>query len=75
MEEEKAKKRILTWPVSVSNLYNRIAGLFDCPMFDFLGVIDGAIIIQLTGFPICIREGEEERREKDMKTKNNKIVN
>lgn len=40
----------LTWPVSVSNLYNRIAGLFE-PMFDFLGVTDGAIMIQLTGFP------------------------
>lgn len=43
--------KILTWPVSVSNLYNRRAGLLD-PMFDFLGVTDGDIIIQLTGFPI-----------------------
>ena len=40
-----------TWPVSVSNLYNRIAGLFEPPSI-FLGVIDGAIMIQLTGFPL-----------------------
>jgi hypothetical protein len=66
-----SKKKSLTWPVSVSNLYNRIAGLFDCPMFDFLGVIDGAIIIQLTGFPICIKEKEKElkRHEKPQTTK------
>lgn len=47
----KANSFQLTWPVSVSNLYNRMAGLFDPPSI-FLGVIDGAIMIQLTGFPI-----------------------
>jgi len=31
-------------------------------MFDFLGVIDGAIIIQLTGFPVCIKENEKDMR-------------
>jgi hypothetical protein len=59
------KGRLLTWPVSLSNLYNRIAGLFDCPIFDFLGVTDGAIIIQLTGCPIymeIIRGKEREKR-------------
>lgn len=40
----------LTWPVSVSNLYSRMAGLFD-PTSIFRGVIDGAIMIQLTGLP------------------------
>lgn len=45
----------LTWPVSVSNLYSLIAGLFE-PTVVFIGVIDGAIIIHETGLPaiICI---------------------
>lgn len=49
----KQYKLILTWPVSVSNLYNRIAGLFE-PIPDLVGVTDGAIIIHETGFPVII---------------------
>lgn len=43
----------LTWPVSVSNLYSLIAGLFE-PTVVFIGVIDGAIIIHETGLPAII---------------------
>lgn len=41
---------LLTCPVSVSNLYSLIAGLFE-PTVVFIGVIDGAIIIHETGLP------------------------
>jgi hypothetical protein len=50
-----------------------MAGLFDPPSI-FLGVIDGAIMIQLTGFPIFVRRpfeyfssGREKRKEKSRK--------
>lgn len=49
-EENVKNVESLTWPVSVSNLYNRIAGLLE-PTSIFLGVIDGATMIQLTGLP------------------------
>lgn len=42
---------ILTWPESVSNLYKRMAGLFE-PTLIFLGVTDGEIIIHETGLPV-----------------------
>lgn len=47
----------LTWPVSVSNLYNRSPGLLE-PTFCFLGVTDGAIIIQETGLPASVKQEE-----------------
>lgn len=46
--------------MSVSNLYNRSPGLLE-PTFCFLGVTDGAIIIQETGLPIRIVKKERRR--------------
>lgn len=51
------KQYILTCPVSVSNLYSRIAGLLE-PMLVFFGVTDGAIIIHETGIPAGVGKGK-----------------
>lgn len=48
--------------MSVSNLYNRSPGLLE-PTFCFLGVTDGAIIIQETGLPIRIVKRETKNGE------------
>lgn len=53
-----ARVRCLTCPVSVSNLYSRMAGLLDSLLLR--GLIDGAIIIQETGFPD--KRGKEEKQ-------------